>query len=127
MISLEVERLRARALAARESRLLKLLCGAATDLKVPFVIRQAGCVDFCPERPDFTRVCIGVGVPEASTYYETINPAPTPKPAHTWLIYDPASIAPFYQDCLNWMSPGLSVGTLLPKDVESWLQKLRCP
>ena len=125
-ISLEVERLRARALAARESRLLKPLCGAAADLGVPFLVRQAGCVDFCPGQPDFTRVCIGVGVPEASTYYETVDPPPTPKPGHTWLIYDPASIAPFHRACLNWMSPALSVGTLLPQDVENWLKKLRC-
>jgi hypothetical protein len=121
-----IEGFRARAIAAREARLLKLLCGLAAEQNIPYVIRRIGCVDFCTNSPEFTRVCLGLGVPDGPDYHETVAPPPNPLPGRTFLMYDPLCIAPFHQEYLNWLSPALPVGTLTPATAEQWLRNLRC-
>ena len=123
-IALSVERLRARAQAAREARLMKVLCGLANEQKIPFVTRLPGCVDFCVAKEKFTRVYLGIGVPDGPTYHEAVHPPPDPLPGHTVLMYDPLAIAPFHQLYLDWLGPLLPVETLTPAGAEAWLKNL---
>lgn len=123
-ISLVVERLRARAMAARESRLLRPLCNLALSRSIPYVVRRAGSVDFHPEGPQTVRVCIGVGVPDATTFHEAMEPLVPPKPEKTFVLYDPAGIAAFHQQFLNWFFPFCPVGALTPGALLAWMSSL---
>jgi hypothetical protein len=122
-----VERLRARALASREARLLKVLCGMASERGIAFSVPRPGCVDFCAGTPQLKRVFLGVGIPDGPTYHDAVETPSEQVPERVWLMYDTLPIAPFHQRYLDWLGPMLPVGTLKLAGVEDFLSGLGCP
>jgi hypothetical protein len=125
-IVLRVESLRARSLAARETKLVKTLCGLASEQNVPYVVQRARCVDVCPESARFKRVFLGVGVPDAVSFQEATEGLGGRLPEETLLMYDPFSIAPFHQKHLDWFDGFSPVKALKPANVATWLKGISC-
>ena len=125
-IVMKTESLRARSLASREAKLVKALCGIALEQKIPFAVQRTRCVDLCPESAGFTRVFLGIGVPDAMSFQEATESLGSRKPARTFLMYDPFCVAPYYQQHLDWFDLYSPVKALKPAGVASWLQGLSC-
>jgi hypothetical protein len=125
-IVIKTESLRARSLAAREAKLVKALCGIAAQQNVPFAVQRTRCVDLCPESDKFTRVFLGLGVPDAMSFQEATDPLGSRQPSQTYLMYDPFCVAPYYQKHLDWFDRYSPVKALKPAGVVSWLQGMNC-
>src|SRR5206468_3238393 len=102
------------------------LCGLAAEQKVSFRVQRTRCVDLCADDPNFVRVFLGIGVPDAMSFQEASEAMGSRKPSTTLLMYDPFSIAPYHQEHLDWLDTIVPVKSLKPEKIADWLQTVRC-
>jgi hypothetical protein len=125
-VSVGVESLRARALAARHAYLVEEFCAEASSAGLAPKVQPERFVSF--ETPDGRRVITvpTVGVPDAVRYQEIedeINLHPN-KPNDVVLLYDERGVRDRWIEHLSWLDRQLRVKSLKVTDAQSWLRGL---
>ena len=123
-IVIEVERLRARALASRETRLVKTLCDSAHSANLKTAVQRTRCVDIETRKNGKYRVFMRVGVPDSHSYETAWLQRDECPPDQTMLLYDPNWILPKWQTHLDWLGDNLPIKRVLLTEVNTWLAKL---
>lgn len=125
-LTVVVERMRARSLAARESLLVGNLCDLARKHAIEPVVQRTRYVDLhCAGEGPVTRVIAALGVPDAqAVQYCTTLPNTGKKPHSIVLLYDAVSVASEWLAHLAWLDEYLPVKTVRTADLDAWLPNL---
>jgi TIR domain len=123
-VAINTERLRARSLASRETFLVNRLCDLARGAGIQTAVQRVRCVDVFSKKRGKIRVFLGVGVPDAVSFQQSVWEDGGTPPVETKLMYDPRSIAPSWVSHLDWLHKYLPVKTIKTTEVREWLQTL---
>ena len=122
-LAVEVERLRARALAAREALLVGNLCDLARLSGLEPTVQPTRYVDLrCLNDGATTRVIPALGVPDALAVQQcALLPEMAIKPSSVVLLYDALSVAKSWLEHLTWLDGYLPVKTVKTENLTTWL------
>jgi TIR domain-containing protein len=125
-LAVEVERLRARSLAAREALLVGNLCDLARRHSIEPVVQRTRYVDLhCAGDGPPTRVIPALGVPDAQAIQRcTTLAAADDEPRSIVLLYESISVATEWLGHLAWLDEYLPVKTVKTADLAAWLPNL---
>lgn len=121
----EVERLRARSLAARHNNLVREFCDAAATVGIAAVVQPGRYISAHLPSGEMISAIPAVGVPEATRYHEAsarFSEHASP-PAEIFLIYDQRGLRPGWSKFLDWLDEFLPVKAVRITNVAKKLVK----